>query len=325
VGGVASADTSADGGVELSDASSDASPDAIIMCGTPSCVNSVYITATLRVPAKELAKARVYLSIGPEHLELGRPRPVARPSDRVLLWQDRPGSDGAWSFVQQSVTAEGPSKSTLAISMGIPHDLAVDNLLYSLKVVAAAGPVLLDVSRTMRVDVPPDFDPVCMKCKHVEMHLNEQSRSGITCDSNRCESGLELHLEAREMSHLDGATAEVCTNGTCVRSDPLPIAFGRWNKVSTLAALHHSGGDIEFHLLSGSNIDFTWGPQEELRIWWPRNSAVLVDGDHYTVTFYKDSRILGSFEHKVRYWSMYPNGQDCDMMPCRRAILHARL
>ena len=45
----------------------------------------------------------------------------------------------------------------------------------------------------------------------------------------------------------------------------------------------------------------------------------LADGDHYTVTLSNDSGAPLTYEQIVTYTNSYPNGPDCDPVPCRQA------
>ncbi len=296
-----------DGAVE---GTQDAGLRTITMCSPVLCGNGASISVVLPVPAQELADARVYLSVGKEHFETRRPRPIDTVADESYMW------DGPESGIGQRIVSLGARLSRLEIGLAIPAELAIDHQAYTVRVVTPRGKQLLSVTRRMGT-VPVKLDPyTCpQSCKTVSIRLYSNSQSGITCESNECDSGLELRLEAPQMvQQMDGV--RVCLNQRCAdaQTDGIEVVRSRGED-------YHYGFGVPFH---ASRMEFLTS-SSELIFHVESDPVVLADGDKYTITFFKAHQPIGRFEQVVRYQASFPNGQQCDTVPCKRATVQARL
>ena len=301
-----------DGGVQDAGAegAQEAGPRELTICNAVLCSNYASISVVLPVPSQEIADARVYLSVGTEHFETRRPRPIDTVAAESYMW------DGPESGIRQRVVSLDARLSRLEIGLAIPPELAIEHQTYTVRVVAPGWRHLLNVTRRMAT-VPVKLDPyTCpQSCKAVTMRLYSNSASGITCDSNECESGLELRLKAPLMvQQMDGV--RVCLNRRCADAHTDGIELVRSRGLD-----YHYWFGVPFHT---SRMEFLMS-SSELVFHIYSDPIVLADGDKYTITFYKSHQPIGKFEKVVRYESSFPNGQQCDTVPCKRATVQAQL
>ena len=302
-----------DGGPDVApvDAPSESS-EVIQLCEAINCVDTVGLAITLPVPSQNLATAKVTVVLGAERLELPRPRAIDRKSTIGFLWKPP-------KFIaEQRVLSLSASSSQLQLGIGVPPELMVDGLNCSVRVESDTGTVLLDVSRAMRPAEMSSTPTSCkLPCRHIAMRLYDKSKPGLTCDSNACEAGLELRLIAPGvMSEIDGGFVEVCRQQQCSRA-----------KLEGLWVVQKVGVTSRYFFdppLSGW-VDYDSKSPDELVFEISAEPEALRDGDRYSLKFVKSSKVLGEVHHTVQYRSWYPNGQDCDTVPCRRATVQSRL
>ena len=171
------------------------------------------------------------------------------------------------------------------------------------------GPVLLDVQRTATfVKVEPD-GRCGASCKVAGFDIHPTTRSGLTCGTTTCSSGITLRGTVRaNLYRRRDVELTVCKNDVCARSSIDPT--GIMHMVGALTATGDIGGPDENE--AGVYIDV------------PIEPLAVANGDHVTAGAYLDSQPLVTFEGVVDYDESWPNGKDCDDVPCRRKSLELR-
>lgn len=107
---------------------------------------------------------------------------------------------------------------------------------------------------------------------------------------------------------------QICRNALC--ADGLLPRFdefveGEWSTAAVRGVM--VGSLIEFH------------PPGELRIKVLSDPIALRAGDRYTVRLYAAANeLLWSYETVAKYESSFPNGIECDTVPCKTMVVHAK-
>lgn len=204
---------------------------------------------------------------------------------------------------------------TMGFSYPLTKGSYAEGDVYSVKVVDAKDRTLIDVSRPVRYDL----EGVNLRCGRTgdptaNLELYPESPSGITCDNHYCIYP-GVHLRASLPTPEAHATAVVtlCRNGTCHSGVPTIGSCPVGATCSTNESL--SGAYL------GTVVVEAKADGIVLDVASHDDSAVLADGDTYSLVVTQGANTLVSKSVTVTYSAEYLNGPECDPVPCRHAIV----
>ncbi|HMR74128.1 MAG TPA: hypothetical protein PKD61_03420 [Polyangiaceae bacterium] len=179
--------------------------------------------------------------------------------------------------------------------------LSVDNAL---------GTPLFEFHRT----VDYNYHSVCgQRCRRAHVQFDPTSSSGLHCSAHKCDSGFRLQTTLQHSpSELEGATVKLCWNATCNSG---AAAFTAVDSLQSYPGSVHHGAlfgplQASFELTFDKGFSFSVGADVP--------SSQLSDGDTWSVEIKsKTDSMLFRHEQVVTYSENYPNGQACDVVPCR--------
>ena len=199
-------------------------------------------------------------------------------------------------------------RATVTISAGLRADQARDGDLWSVRIVDAQGAPMIDFSRRLnytrtQVGSSPACGPTCYGGN---IEVWPSSASGLTCESNSCQSGVDLTGEVTVPAQAPiDASFEACRNAVCSESTWPPRRRFEGALRINLSDDHQINSDLwSFHISM------------------PEDPALLADGDIYQVTMTAtDGTVVANIRETVTYEETFPNSPTCDAFPCRRATL----
>jgi len=161
----------------------------------------------------------------------------------------------------------------------------------------------------------------------LELGYGCENSGDKVCGDVACSQGpaVTMHIPATSWpSNGESPTISVCRGTKCI-SGPLDVPDAG---TST-----HEGGSIPFPNADATSaqaigsdyayVTVTPTTASSARVdvsYFPVHGAFdLADGDHYTVTLGNDNAAPLTYEQTVTYTNSYPNGPDCDPVPCRKA------
>ena len=205
--------------------------------------------------------------------------------------------------------ADGFTRLDIGIEVGgLP---LADGDTYKCTVSAPSGAALFDVERPAKYD---EVDTCGSDSKQVRMELYPESTSGLTCGNGWCSAGVTVRgsFSTNELADPLVLTlcrgSSLCASGTISSSDlgrdGVELTGGLSGGVLTTFDLSRSGETIRYELQTDED------------------SAALQDGDSYTLTISQAGTVRASGSSAVTYSKSYPNGPQCDPVPCREATLN---
>jgi hypothetical protein len=207
--------------------------------------------------------------------------------------------------------------SRMQFSYTLTDGTYADGDVYSVKIVDASGQTLIDVSRPVQYGLE-NVDLPCGKTgnRFAALDLYPSSASGILCDNNSCHyPGAKLNGSVATATPLAPTTVTLCRNGTCsAGTATIQACLPDKNCASAGygAAMEPYLGNILIKA-KGDSIAFEVDSIDD--------SAALADGDVYQVVVTQGSDTLLSKSVTVTYLAEYPNGPQCDPVPCRNATV----
>lgn len=289
---------------EVTDGTSDGQACTLIGCG-----GGPTVEARLQTRRDVLETAKVTLCVDAQCDEL-------IPSGQVPMEGSSVDPNfGALAGVHlhgvATLTDEGQGWLTLSLGEVWPAPEAA-SAHYQLRIVDAAGEVLLDVAREATFNVTYPNGPNCAPgCTSGTVSLYADSPSNVVCSSNACHAGFSWSQDIRWSANGQNADVEVCRGEAC--------AAGIIRRGGDFASRRNLEGALTGALeTEGLSADAT-----EVRLVAGAETRALADGDRYRVlVIERETGIaLATFDRTVTYDNSYPNGPTCDPHPCRTATV----
>ena len=203
--------------------------------------------------------------------------------------------------------------SRLTITLDDPGATQADGDRYALTVRdASTGATLYAIDRAVLYDRPPVPDGCAARCTQAQVRVYPSSASGLTCTAHACLAGLTLRGTTRVARHdMEGGTLRVCRNAACAG-----LTIGALPTATTDQAAFVVHGAVDAAIVISLSADAAFGVTVVINA----DPADLADGDAYQVELLNpvSGRVLG-FAMPVTYAASFPDGAECDVVPCRTA------
>jgi hypothetical protein len=213
-----------------------------------------------------------------------------------------------------TITSIDAATSRLTIAIDDPGAAQADGDTYALTVRdGSSGATLYAIERTVLYDRPAVAEGCPARCSQAAVRVYPSSASGLTCSARACTAGLTLRGTTRVARHdLEGATLHVCRNATC-GGLTLTSALPAGPSDQAAFVVH---GALDAAIVIAVSPDGVFG----VTVAVTADPADLTDGDLYQVELLNPGggRVLG-FSMPVTYAESFPDGADCDVVPCRTA------
>jgi hypothetical protein len=220
--------------------------------------------------------------------------------------------EGTLASANAMVSDEGDGFTTVSLGGGTTF---ADGDLYAVTIADASGAMLIDVNRKVTYR---KLDDSCGSAHHVclnaSVDLYPNSTSGIQCTSNPCFPAVNirgtLRLPTNDPSPL---SVQFCKNdSSCSQTDASLVLDPSRSFLS--GAL--TGGPL-------TKFSFTHRPDGafDFDILLAEDPAAQKNGDTYAVTITSGTTVLASGRVTATYNEPFPNGHQCDAVPCRTADL----
>ncbi|HEY2514131.1 MAG TPA: hypothetical protein VGI39_24860 [Polyangiaceae bacterium] len=185
----------------------------------------------------------------------------------------------------------------------------VDGDTYKCTIVAASGETLFDVERPAKYD---EADTCGSNSRQARLELYPSSASGLACGNGWCSAGVTVRGSFSTSDLGDDLEITLCRGSSLCASGSVAISGLReGDEVGGGFA-----GGVETTVgLSRSGETFTYELQTT------EDSAALQDGDTYALTITQAGSVRASGSSAVMYSKSYPNGSQCDPVPCRQATV----
>ena len=203
--------------------------------------------------------------------------------------------------------------SRLTITLDDPGATQADGDRYALTVRdAATGATLYAIERAVLYERAPVPDGCEARCTKAQVRVYPSSASGLTCSAHACAAGLTLRGETRVARHdMEGGTLRVCRNAACAG-----LTIGALPTATSDQSAFVVHGAVDAAIVISLSADAAFGVTVSV----PADPADLADGDAYQVELLNpvSGRVLG-FAMPVTYTESFPDGAECDVVPCRTA------
>ena len=280
-------------------------------CNDLSCESLAGIVAHLPVPQDNLAGASVTFCRNGSacaHGVISAATAAGGPPDVPLTGAfdvDARLTGSIDGYVQLSVyyPPSGPSSGNFA-----------DGDSYAIKVVDASNATLIDVTRRATystIDVSCDGPP--QLCYSATLDVYPTSASGIQCTGKDCISGVTLQGTVSAPAQASPLVIQVCRNQTTCAQTDASLVFD--------PAKSFVSGPLTGALAAGVALTQRKDGRYDLSVRLSDDPAGLHDGDAYSVTVTVGSSVVLSGHATATYDVSYPNGMQCDAVPCRSATL----
>ena len=278
-------------------------------CGAIGCSDGVTITLFVSAEAAALTAGGFELCIEGKCSNLGPQSPEPNPEYTQYNYAASLVGD-----LTGEVKLRALNPGTLVfLRVPLTPDLVGDGARFTLRV-ASTPPCVLErfVTYTTRTNAQ-GCEPTT--CHLGALRLYPNSGTGLRCRIEECKSGVDIRTRIpRAPSSLDYSTFRFCRNDVCS------------------SRLFTNGTGLEQGLLVGGGLMrgrlrsdyFESGDRTGLNLRMTSNedSYLLRNDDRYTLDVIDQAgTTLHHEEHIIDYVESFPNGQECDTVPCRFAAI----
>lgn len=193
------------------------------------------------------------------------------------------------------------------LSLYVPRGPFSNGDRYRVAIVKADGARLIDLERNFIYTIDQPNGSECNPTCHSALaRLYEASPSGLTCGGRTCFTGVSVRARIPTNGSY-GAILTLCRNSVCSTAD---------------------GGLVQRFLTLQGELPSTLTSVErdgvfEISMYMFPESALLADGDVYRVRIVDPytGAVLKAAEKSVTYDAVFPNSVECDVVPCREAVV----
>jgi hypothetical protein len=284
-------------------------------CSTPVCANGATFAVRLNAAYAAVARAEITLCRN----DACGTRAAASGADAGPTRGTAFAIAGA---VEGSGVFEDLGGGTLRLTVTATDALTTaltDGDHYTLSVVdpGAPGPqptrtTLLQFDRSLIYERVTPNGPEC-GCRAAFVRVYPTSASGLTCTGRTCTTGIDIHGHMDvATTDVDGATLKVCRNATCAGTKLQGIVPTRQDQGAVFNV--HGALDMSLSLNLAANGVYT------VDVHVDADPADLAQGDRYVVEIRNPSDgLIFGFDRPVTYDEAFPDGVECDVVPCRTA------
>lgn len=303
---------------QVLDTGTDAPPDGSVVCEAVYAPSLANISTALPLNGAQLSASNAHLCIARDCFDIPLPSPAKGPPRNFGPWLAQEFIGRLHVRAQARLIAPQRVGLDISVDLDSRSDLTVDGTRYELSISDPNRRTLLHVTRLARYDVDTN---ACRTVRTFRMSLSAYSLSGMQCTGKDCPfyDPFELRLPLRDPPpSLDGAKLTVCRNQLCT-SDTMRVVAGDHGAFhgETVA----SGGTDGYVALSWSL--FSKGGRVALLVLDDAPSFARAADDRYRVLLHKRGEAAPRtlFDRRIHYSASYPNGKQCDAVPCRHACV----